>query len=41
MAAIGLSWWIGLALAPTLGTQLFAVLEPRLPQGSRLTPRPA
>src|SRR3954471_1668811 len=24
MAAIGLSWWIGLALAPTLGTQLLA-----------------
>jgi MFS family permease len=62
MAAIGLSWWIGLALAPTLGTQLLAAspsatllvaatvalaagayalaLEPRLPQASRLTPRP-
>jgi MFS family permease len=25
MAAIGLSWWLGLALAPTLGTQLLAV----------------
>jgi MFS family permease len=25
MAAIGFSWWIGLALAPTLGTQLLAV----------------
>jgi MFS family permease len=24
MAAIGLSWWIGLALAPTLGTQLLS-----------------
>ena len=25
MAAIGLSWWLGLALAPTLGTQLLGV----------------
>jgi MFS family permease len=25
MAAIGLSWWIGLALAPTLGTQVLSV----------------
>jgi MFS family permease len=25
MAAIGLSWWLGLALAPTLGAQLLAV----------------
>jgi MFS family permease len=25
MATIGLSWWLGLALAPTLGTQLLAV----------------
>jgi MFS family permease len=25
MATIGLSWWIGLALAPTLGTQLLSV----------------
>jgi MFS family permease len=25
MAAIGLSWWLGLALAPTLGTQLLDV----------------
>jgi MFS family permease len=25
MAAIGLSWWIGLALAPTIGTRLLAV----------------
>jgi MFS family permease len=25
MAAIGLSWWLGLALAPTLGTQLLAI----------------
>jgi MFS family permease len=25
MAAIGLSWWAGLALAPTLGTQLLTV----------------
>jgi MFS family permease len=63
MAAIGLSWWIGLALAPTLGTQLLAAsphatliaaaavalatgayaltLERRLPEASRLTPRPA
>ena len=24
MAAIGLSWWVGLALAPTLGTQLLS-----------------
>jgi MFS family permease len=25
MASMGLSWWVGLALAPTLGTQLLAV----------------
>jgi MFS family permease len=25
MATMGLSWWIGLALAPTLGTQLLTV----------------
>ena len=25
MAAIGLSWWIGLALAPTLGTQVLSI----------------
>ena len=25
MAAVGLSWWIGLALAPTIGTRLLAV----------------
>src|SRR5262249_38682842 len=25
MASIGLSWWIGLALGPTLGTQLLSV----------------
>ena len=25
MAAVGLSWWIGLALAPTLGTRLLSV----------------
>jgi MFS family permease len=63
MAAIGLSWWAGLALAPTLGTQLLSRspaaallaaaavaavagasalrLERRLPDASRLTPRPA
>jgi MFS family permease len=62
MAAIGLSWSAGLALAPMLGTQVLGVsphaafiaaaavagaaavssllLEPRLPAGSRLTPRP-
>jgi MFS family permease len=62
MAAIGLSWWVGLALAPTLGTQALSfspmaafliagavatvaavsalALEPRLPDGARLTPRP-
>jgi MFS family permease len=28
MAAIGLSWWLGLALAPTLGTQVLAVSPP-------------
>jgi MFS family permease len=28
MAALGLSWWIGLALAPTLGTQLLSVSAP-------------
>jgi MFS family permease len=62
MAAMGLSWWVGLALAPTLGTPLLSVspsatflaaavvavvaaasalaLERRLPDASRLTPRP-
>jgi hypothetical protein len=25
MASMGLSWWVGLALTPTLGTQLLAV----------------
>ncbi len=25
MAAMGLSWWIGLALAPTVGTRLLGV----------------
>jgi MFS family permease len=25
MAAIGLTWWLGLALAPTLGAQLLSV----------------
>jgi MFS family permease len=29
MAAVGLSWWVGLALAPTLGTQVMS-LSPRL-----------
>src|SRR5262249_2148600 len=28
MAAIGLSWWTGLALAPTLGTQLLSTSVP-------------
>ena len=28
MAAIQLSWWLGLALAPTLGTQLLALWPP-------------
>jgi MFS family permease len=28
MATIGLSWWLGLALAPTLGTQLLAASPP-------------
>jgi MFS family permease len=28
MAAIGLSWWLGLALAPTLGAQLLSVSPP-------------
>jgi dipeptide/tripeptide permease len=28
MGAIGLSWWLGLALAPTLGTQLLGVSPP-------------
>jgi len=62
MATMALSFWIGLALAPTLGTQLLSVsaaltfatcaggaavastvilmLEHRLPDESRLTPRP-
>jgi MFS family permease len=30
MAAIGLTWWLGLALAPTVGAQLLAV-SPSLP----------
>jgi MFS family permease len=63
MATMGLSWWVGLALAPTFGTQLLSVsatvafvtsaavagaaafsmlrVERRLPDSSRLTPRPA
>jgi MFS family permease len=28
MATVGLSWWTGLALAPTLGTQLLGVSAP-------------
>ncbi len=62
MASMGLSWWIGLALAPTIGLQLLSIsppaaflaaaavaiaagasalaLERRLPEASRLTPRP-
>jgi MFS family permease len=28
MATIGLSWWLGLALAPTLGTQLLSISPP-------------
>jgi MFS family permease len=28
MAAMGLSWWLGLALAPTLGTQLLEISPP-------------
>jgi MFS family permease len=62
MASMGLSWWVGLALAPTLGMQLLSLsppaafltaaaaamaaaasaltLERRLPDASRLTPRP-
>jgi len=62
MASMGLSWWVGLALAPTLGMQLLSLsptaaflaaaavataaaasaltLERRLPDDSRLTPRP-
>jgi MFS family permease len=28
MATVGLSWWIGLALAPTVGTQLLSVSAP-------------
>jgi MFS family permease len=63
MASIGLCWWIGLAIAPTLGLQLLSrsataafivaaavaaaaglsalSLDRRLPEVSRLTPRPA
>jgi MFS family permease len=62
MASMGLSWWVGLALAPTLGTQVLNLspmaaflaaaavalaaavsalaLARRLPDASRLTPRP-
>lgn len=28
MASIGLSWWVGLALAPTLGTQVLSISPP-------------
>jgi MFS family permease len=28
MASIGLSWWVGLALAPTLGTQVLSLSPP-------------
>jgi hypothetical protein len=28
MATIGFSWWLGLALAPTLGTQLLSASPP-------------
>ena len=63
MASMGFAWWIGLAIAPTLGTQLLSRsptaaflaaavvataaataalrLGRRLPEASRLTPRPA
>jgi MFS family permease len=62
MASMGFAWWIGLAIAPTLGTQLLSrsptaaflaaaavataaaasalTLRRRLPEASRLTPRP-
>jgi MFS family permease len=62
MATMGLSWWLGLALAPIAGTQLLSIsaaatfigsalasagagvsmlaLDRRLPDASRLTPRP-
>jgi MFS family permease len=62
MASLGFAWWIGLAIAPTLGTQLLSrspaaaflaaaavataaaawalTLGRRLPEASRLTPRP-
>jgi len=62
MASMGFAWWIGLAIAPTLGTQLLSrsptaafvaaavvataaaasalTLGRRLPEASRLTPRP-
>lgn len=62
MATMGLSWWIGLTLAPIAGTQLLSIsaavtfigsalgaggagvsmlaLDRRLPDASRLTPRP-
>jgi hypothetical protein len=36
MATTGLSWWLGLAIAPTLGTQLLSVSPP----DARLMPRP-
>ncbi len=35
MAAIGLSWWLGLALAPTLGSQLLSVSPAAGVAGSR------
>jgi MFS family permease len=62
MASMGLSWWVGLTLAPTLGAPVLGrwpaavflvaaavataaavsalTLERRLPEDSRLTPRP-
>lgn len=42
MAATGFSWWLGLALAPTLGTQLLSVSAPATMVGrqpSRWSPR--
>ena len=48
MAAAGLSWWAGLALAPTLGTRLLDVSAPLTfaacalaAAGARFTPGPA
>jgi hypothetical protein len=36
MAAIGLSWWLGLAVAPTVGAQLLGLSPPAAMLGAAL-----